>query len=671
MSVTFLIKKNLESPVTLAVAGIVDCVASYKANGVDSLTFTQVDDYAATPAWPFGTKVCLIRRTVSGGVTTDRCVFVGTVETIPCSAGDGQESVVYTAQGPSYWLQRCDMSQQWSYTNDAGASAVGYEPTVVLGENSSGTRLKSGQTILSAAGYAITRGVQIQLGSIADGTWTPYDERTNISVWDAIVSMLRYTPDHVLSWDYSAQIADIYVPMLNVTVPASMGVFSKALHNADVVQAAFTPRYDLVVPGILCCFRYTSDIGGRTVKTRAFQTAGTTTDPRRLSLVYDLEGERRVYVEQTVKVVDYPSDFTSTAGKTFLSARIPSLSQMASGDWSVASVTRSGAHSYPAVLTEGSVCSWMTGIHQESETFKVHIAYTYRDSDTGVILEKGEKDVFFNSVSTNAVTRTYRRETEFEGAEPVPPDLASSLYASWSMLHFDGQATLMEGDCSFDILPGMRLNLTGGRTEWATMAAVVQDVTLNIDAGTTSVRTGTCGRLEADNLMAVYRAARGRTYSYMRLSRNDAETNHNGVSGVDHTPSDSIADGTPCCKRFRFRVENVDSGSRFHAVDIDPSAVTFATAGNAAGQNIHIREIVMPYMDGTTLKAKLAQALVGDSYGAEIPVGGVQVKESIEVASSDGKLHLVGDAATPGNYCAYCTNASGAKGWVQGVLVSL
>ena len=614
MTVTFFIKKNSDAPVILADAGIVDCSVSYKANGVDSMTFAQVDDYAATPTWPFSTVVALIRREVSGGVTTDRCVFVGTVETIPCSASDGQESVVYTAMGPAYWLQRCDFSQTWAYTDDGGIASTGWEPTVVLGENSSGTRLSSGQVISGVASYAIGRGLKIQLGSISSGTWTPLDERTNITCWDAIVSMLRYTPDNVLWFDYNASVDGVYVPRLNVYAPSIMTTVVKALHSSDAIQAGFTPRYDLRVPGILVCFRFTSEIDNKTVKTRVFQSAGSYNDARRVSLVYDLEGERRVFVEQPIKVEAYPDDFTSDAGKAFLVAMIPSLSQMQNSDWTILDVTGDGEHQYLNRLVEGSICSWMP-VDKEDETFKAHIAYTYRDSSTGVILEKGEKDLFFKAVSTNATTKTYRRETEYESAEPVPSNLASSLYASWNRLHWDGQVTFMEGDCSFDLTPGKLISLTGGHSEWATMAALVQDVTINIDAGTTSVRTGTCGRLEADNLMAIYRAARGRTYSYTRLSRNDSESDHKAVSGAEAMSKDAIADGTPCRKRYRFRIENKDSADRLHCVDIDPASIVFATSGNAAPQTLQLREMLIPYDDSGTVKAKLAQVLCGASYG--------------------------------------------------------
>ncbi len=670
-TVSYLIKKNAEAPVTLASVGITYCAPSYKANGVDTLTFAQSKSWLAVAQWPHLTKVALIMRTVDGEVTTDRCVFVGWVEGIPrVAVGGGSQSVTYTAYGPAYALQRCDYSQEWTYTKADGTTGTAYEPTVVLGEDNNGFRLASGGVINHAASYAVSRGVPIDIGTIASGVTVPLDERDNIKVWDAVTAMLSYTPDYVLWFDYDHQVSGSYVPALNVTAPANMPAVTKELIGQDADGARFDPRYDLVVPGIMITYRWTGEYDGKQVKSRFVDTAGDVESFRRVSLVYDLEGSRTVFISQEVEVEEYPEDWTTATGKAALVELLPILNQIPIDDWSVVDVTRpDSANAYPARLLSGALPKW-TGEHSESDTFKVRIAYTTYADDTGSVLEKGTKDLTFSTVSTDAETKTYRKLSEWVEAEPVPSNLASSLMASWNRLHYDGQVTFHQRRAMFDVLPGMLLSCTGGLAEWETMQAVVQDVTVDVATGTTTVRVGTCGRLQADTLLAVFRAARGRRFSRLNTGRaNGDATDGNQIEGADKTPNDNAASGIPPCLRQRFAVEAADAGERVHLVDIDPASVAFAAAGNAAAQTVQLREMVIPYMSGSppALKAKLAQVLCGAGYGDEIPVGSVEVQNSIE--KSSGKLQLVNDAAAPGNYYAYCTNGSGVRGWLQGVVI--
>lgn len=599
---TLLIKKNAEAPVSLADAGITSCVPGFKANGVDTVTFTQSKSWLAAAAWPHLTQVAFILRTVDGEVTTDRCVFVGTVEGIPRGAvGGGPQSLTYTAYGPAYALQRCDYSQEWTYTKADGTTGTAYEPTVVLGEDNNGFRLTSGGVINHAAAYAVARGVSIDIGTIAPGVTVPFDERDNIKVWDAFVSMLSYTPDYVIWFDYDHKVDGAYVPALNVTAPADMPVVTKELIGQDAEGARFDPRYDIVVPGIQITYRWTGEYDGRTVKSRYVDSAGDVDNYRRVSLVYDLEGSRAVFITQDIEVEDYPADWTSDAGKNMLIKQIPVLAQMPFGDWSVTSVTRpDSANAYPARLVSGSVPKW-TSKHSESDTFKVRIAYTTYSTDTESVLEKGSKDLTFSVVSTDAVTKTYRKQTEWVEAEPVPANLAAALMASWNRLHYDGQVTFHQRRAWFDLMPGMLLSCTGGLPEWETMQAVIQDVTIDVATGTTTVRVGTCGRLQADNLLAIFRAARGRRFSQLRMGRENGDsTDGNQIDGAVGTPNDNAASGIPPCLRQRFAVEAANAHATVHLVDIDPATISpDGSALEDVAQTLKIRPLESWEDDGT------------------------------------------------------------------------
>lgn len=600
-TVTWYIKKNTDAPATLAALGVTGCVPGLKLNGVDAITFTQSNDWLAAPLWPYGTKVALIKRTVDGEVTTDECEFVGTVEGIPRAAqGGGSQALTYVAFGPAYDLQRCDYSQEWTYTKADGTTAQIYEPTVVLGEDNNGTRLLSGGVISHAASYAISRGVQIDLGTIAAGVAIPLDERDNIKVWDAITAMLSYTPDYGLWFDYNHQVAGEYVPALNVTAPGDMPAVSKALIGVAATTAQFAPRNDIRTPGIQIIYRWTGEYDGREVKSRVIEQAGDCESFKRVSLVFDLEGSRSVFIKQDIEVEDYPADWTSAAGKATLIKLVPSLASIPDADWSVVSCTRPGSvNSYPARLISGTVPDW-TDKECESDVFTVRISYYAYSTDTSNLLERGEKIFNFRTVSTNAITKTYKKQTEWVEAEGVPAGLAAALLASWNRLHYDGTVTFHEQDCAFDIKPGMRLRCTGGLAEWETMDAIVQDVTYDLAKGTTTVRVGTCGRLNADNLLAVYRAARGRRFSQRRLGRDSGDgTDGNQIAGPDKTPNDNGSDGTPPCMLKYLAVEHKNASDILHRVEIDPGDLRnpLSTQENTA-QTFKLRPLELMFNDG-------------------------------------------------------------------------
>jgi len=619
-TITYKISLNNAAAVTLAAAGISSAVLSKKTNGIDTLTIgIKVASIADAPDFAFGDKIDLIKHTASIPAVDD-CIFSGTVEDIPPSAmAAGSQIFTYVVKGPANDLQLCDFSQRWTYTDTTdGSSVKDYEPTVVLGSSNLGVRITSGDQVSQVIDYAILRGLNIQSGTFAAGVTTPYDERSNITCWDAIVSMLRYTPDYCLQWDYNTVDVDgHYCPTAHFIAPATMATLSYA--KTALSGAAFTPRYDSQVPGILIIFNYTGTYDGNAVKVRTTQTAGNSTHPRRVSLVFDLEGSTTNFAKQTVEVEPYPTDWTGTSGRAWLVTQIPWLADIADADWTVHAVTSDGALTLPNRLISGSIISWMN-VDEELETFTADITYTKRDASSGVVT-KEQKKVPFKCRSTDATSKEYKKQTEYIEPEPVPSDLASNLYASWSALQFDGQFSFKEQTCTAALKPGMKINITGTITEWATMAALTQDITYDLYSGLTSVTTGSCSRIEADNLMSIYRAARGRRYSTRRLQR-DEPADVNGIDGAQGTSQSDTSDGSPADQIHRLRVVDVDGGSRNHQIDLFPATTTFETPANEAATLITPREMVQPYMADGVLKAKLAQVLCSEGYGSEIPLGG-------------------------------------------------
>ena len=367
--------------------------------------------HATAPAFAFGDTIAIIQRSTAYPATPDKCIFVGTVERTPpqAIAGRRTDPPATKSSAPPYGLQLCDFSQKWTYRNATGTSIKAYEPTVCLGENSSGTRITSGQQIEDVLDYAIAKGLNLQRGTVAAGCQVPYDERQNVKCWEAIIAMLRYTPDYVLHFDYSTILAGAYCPTCNVLAPASMPAKSKAVTSLSFAE--IEPRHDIRVPGLTIYFNYTDTIDGNTSRTRTTQSAGDTSHPRAVHLAYDLEGRNITYIKQDVEVEDYPDDWTNETSKPWLETQIPWLASLTT--YTVESVDRSGSKYLPARLISGSLAPWM-GKQQENETFTAEIKYTKKDS-TASIVEVATRKISFSCLSTNATSRTYRKQSEYLG----------------------------------------------------------------------------------------------------------------------------------------------------------------------------------------------------------------------------------------------------------------
>lgn len=123
-------------------------------------------------------------------------------------------------------------------------------------------------------------------------------------------------------------------------------------------------------------------------------------------------------------------------------------------------------------------------------------------------------------------------------AEAVPSGLASSYYTAVGTLHYSGELVLKERECSGSLLPGHKLNLTGGKTAWETMAAVVQQTEERLETGETVVTLGPPEHLSPQDFVELQR------YWQQRPPLSDfAQKQHNGSEGLDDDATEPGIDG--------------------------------------------------------------------------------------------------------------------------------
>ncbi len=192
-------------------------------------------------------------------------------------------------------------------------------------------------------------------------------------------------------------------------------------------------------------------------------------------------------------------------------------------------------------LTTGQLTDWMTSKSQRI-TLTCKATIVHRNGT-----QPQEIPLTFQCLSTNAVTGSYQNQQITAYAEPIPVGLAQFIYEAISVLQFEGDLTLQEADVSGSLRIGQLFNLTGGAlAEWETMAAMVQQVTENLDAATTHVQFGPPRNLSAGELVDLLRMNRSRIV-YSGYSMRPSGTPSDNSANVDlgkNTPEKNSVSGT-------------------------------------------------------------------------------------------------------------------------------
>jgi hypothetical protein len=197
--------------------------------------------------------------------------------------------------------------------------------------------------------------------------------------------------------------------------------------------------------------------------------------------------------------------------------------------------------------------------------------------------------------------------------------MAASMWTEWQQLHHEGSVSFAEEEPSLVLGPGKTINLTGGLAEWATMAAMITRVTEAFASGVTTTEFGVPGWLDLDSRVAWYRSCRTRRYSYSRTLR-DA-TADDGGGGV--TETQSLRDHADVSEIVRRRIFDPAAEVQ-HEIDLDSGAFAFATAAHGeTARVVKPVEVLIPYDDAGTIKAKRCQILGSDLYGDAVALGGL------------------------------------------------
>lgn len=613
---------------TFASLGLCNLRRTLIASGLDEVSFEAPAALALTAdqAFAYGSTYVIWKDGTRW--------FYGRVTSIPRQGSAESESAQITLAGPFWYLQNATYMQSWNVYDSVGAELVGVNKChVILFQNAAGARIDSGAQAVDVIDWLIARGAPILKGTIDTGIELPFDERNNLTCAEVLDTIIRWTPDWVAWFDYSTT-----TPTFHFRKRSSLTAASWALGGSSL---QITPRYDLQKPGISITYEKTNTVDDNCYNVVEVDTAGDTAAIDCVHGVFDLQGSTITFVKQKIVTEAYPDPEEAADLKAWWKSKVSWLNGVADADLTIHDHSVDvNIQDYTRILKAGSVQEWMSKDAVQG-CIRAKADYIIRDLDDNEVERVVDGDIVIQVTATDATTTTYSRLTSFDSGEATPTGVAAALFAAWSTLHFEGAFTIVEDECAGTYLPGKTLNITSGRTEWASMAAMIQEATEDVDNGTTSVQFGPPGRLEADSIIALFRALRARRFAWQATARTSGSSVGQGdieLSGETSDSSQSSGGG----RNERLLVADTNAAGD-HQVDLDPAGITHADAGDNASRVLAPREILVPEINGSSqLVFKLRQVLCSESYHAEQPLS------DFVPASADHSWRFVQTSGTGG-----------------------
>lgn len=530
----------------LAELGLSIARGDFRAGAPSSLVLRRTADFTAAPLFAYGAPVALVRD----GDT----FFQGKVVTVPRfgdAAGEGHEIVIVDA-----WQDLEDTI----YLEPWAVGSGSYEfPMAVLGRSKLGAQITTGQQIREAVEYAIDCGVDLQLGSVADGVILTPTEVRNVSVAEVIRISTRLHPDWLPEIDHSTT-----PPTFNVIPRATMPAIAISLDDAGgVADFDIRRRDDLKPEAVRIIYTNATIIDGVTYRdgiVDKFPAGGPDKGPRVLSAVIELAGGQMQFQKSRIQTRPIPENESSPGIKAWIKKKYLHLREVPEADFEVIAYFKrlvldegdehpdpinpraqrlpvDDAADLPRELVRGQIEDWM-----RKKVGEVYIQLGIQPTATASPLSKSEiakGTPAFSVVATNATTKIYRGVTSWVAPESAPVGIAQSVYNSLAAYQFEGVVTLELEDVTATRYHARRLNLTGGPGEWASMGAMVHGVAYNVDQGTATLSIGPAPYLAAEDFVELQRLLRGRPVTWM--SEQERTSNELGAEFDPGSKGDTVS----------------------------------------------------------------------------------------------------------------------------------
>ncbi len=388
------------------------------------------------------------------------------------------------------------------------------------------------------------------IGTIDPALELPSYQTRQLMCAAAILKCLELSPDVNCFFDYSTAVSTVPTPTIHFRSRANQTGVSLALHNGtDHKSLAIMARPDLQPRSVVVTYKITgSDSGSLWIQylTDKYGPNGQShaSDPDYgldvLTQFIDLQGRQTnsVTADITTQVVNatHATEATRLAwwkGKR-QSLKSDLISGLAIDAGSITVKDEAGADvdlgDYPRELIGQPLPPW-TGKTTKWVTITAKANYnTYATSGAAtaataaLATRKAKEEVIPVRIQvTDATTTVYSTTSEAADGEAVPGlvevvdgigtfsnGLAKKIWDVLSVLQYEGEDVRVADVPSGAVTFANKLNLTGGLTAWATMAAQIQGITRHYGTGEVSVSFGPTKHNNADALNQLIQWSRPR-----------------------------------------------------------------------------------------------------------------------------------------------------------------
>jgi hypothetical protein len=460
---------------------------------------------------PSGTSVSI------GG--TGSAAFAGRVQSTTTFASGGSAGYEVVLEDGWADLERTTYQEPW--LTDIG---VTYLSKVILGLNSAGQLISTGQQVQEAVAFAALAGANISGGGGAAGVFAWPSEAENLTCADVIRESLRLTPNLVPVIDYGSNTLQI----LNSAAATA------SVPTGSIVEFTATKREDTDITGVRIVYSTANVVGEETFRNYVIDGAPSSdTGPAPTGTIVatvELAGANIQFQKQRVKTRTLPTN--NATAKAWIKKQFPDMAAVPDAHFNVTSFERvlvntgeedpppvnpkapklpvSTVDDLPRQLVAGSIEDWMrVKVGQVSLNFEC-IATSAATAATRKKIVNLPRN--WSGTATNARTKTYSTIAEWTDPEEVPLGIAAQVLAAAQAAPRDeGSVSIVTDNPSPAGLLGRRITIGGA-------SGVCNAVDVDYASGRVDISFGPAPYLGVTDFLEMQRAIRNRKPSTMRGS---------------------------------------------------------------------------------------------------------------------------------------------------------
>ncbi|MBR4597775.1 MAG: hypothetical protein IKO42_05200, partial [Opitutales bacterium] len=316
----------------------------------------------------------------------------------------------------------------------AGGQAASTQTSarVILGQNSSGEKISAAAQIQDIVACANARGANISLAPMSIQAQIPADETADITCAQAVLRVLKWLPDVVSHFDYSAQ-----TPALIFQKRADLQTLD--ISSLAIKNISFKKRRDLKVESVCVNYEKTNTVNGsnfKEIERDVYPQNASIGGKNSLVLTVPLGGYSQKTQHQKVETQEI-----QTSSQSWWAGKVPFLNNPDISGFVVRNISRNST--LPRELTSGNIMDWML-CSLERDSISADIEYFIGGNSAGV------ESVKINLLATNARSTTYSRTLSTSIEEPVPSGLAQAVYEASNAPQTEGSCEIANagGECA-------------------------------------------------------------------------------------------------------------------------------------------------------------------------------------------------------------------------------